>query len=56
MIVNLDTTLAAGGAIASVGGYNGSLINGVMNAGGTVTNYNLCGMGTAPAVSGCHIP
>jgi len=55
-IVNMDVELAAGGVVVSVGGYNGSLIGGRLNAGGVVTNYNICGMGSAPAVSGCHIP
>jgi hypothetical protein len=55
-MINPDMTLAAGGVVVSVGGYNGSMIGGVMNAGGIITNFNISGMGTAPAVSGCHIP
>jgi hypothetical protein len=56
VMINPDMTLAAGGVVVSVGGYNGSMIGGVMNAGGIITNFNISGMGTAPAVSGCHIP
>lgn len=56
VMTNMDATLATGGVPVSVGGYNGTMINGVLNAGGVVINYNACGMGTAPAISGCHVP